>query len=433
MALKDTFCSSPWFHMMIDHDGSYRRCRWHMTNTLSKDRSKSTARIQDTSPIEFFQNDMSVFRQDLLSGKQMDECSQCYLQDRNGKISGRQRQLLKSGATLDQFEKSMVSSPMLSYFTESLEDNGHTNLLPLDWQVDLGNHCNSNCVMCGPEFSTSLATEWKELGLIKELPPKSWTADESLIDSFLEGLSDTGQNIYLHLLGGETLITPGFKTILRGMIDKKLHDRITIGFTTNLTVWRDDVVELLRQFNEVHLGMSVECLTPLNDYIRYPSQIDTVRENLDRWTQLADEQGWLKQLRITPTCLSISHLDTIYDYAHERNITVESCNFLEEPTFFRMDVLDGPLRQAAIDRLEKWIAGKETKATGTIVNTRDPGVVGEQILQDARSYVHYLKHQPHSDGARELVSFLKLLEGNRKNSILDYLPEYEEFLRTAGY
>jgi hypothetical protein len=32
-----------------------------------------------------------------------------------------------------------------------------------------------------------------------------------------------------------------------------------------------------------------------------------------------------------------------------------------------------------------------------------------------------------------LVKFLKILESNRNNSILTYLPQYEELFRSAGY
>jgi len=404
-----------------------------MTNTMIKDRSKNVSTIREISPINFFQNEMKQFRKDLLDGKKMEECSQCYLQDRYGKVSGRQRQLLKSGASLDQFDKSLASSPMAGYFKHSMENDGHTDLRPLDWQIDMGNHCNSNCVMCSPEFSTSLASEWKSLGLIEKRPPKNWTTDDRLINEFLDGLIGIDQEMYLQLLGGETLITPSFKIFLQGLIDRDLHTKVTVGITTNLTVWKEDVVELLKKIKKVNLGMSVECLTPLNDYIRYPSQIDTVRENLDRWIKLANNMGWLKQIRITPTCLSILYLDTVYEYAYEKNVSVESCNFLEEPSYFRIDTLNNSLRKQASDKLKKWISSKGSDTIKSIVNTRNPEFIREQILQDAKSYLSYIDSQPLNDEATNLVSFLKLLESNRNNSILDYLPEYEEFLRTAGY
>jgi hypothetical protein len=83
--------------------------------------------------------------------------------------------------------------------------------------------------------------------------------------------------------------------------------------------------------------------------------------------------------------------------------------------------------------METWIAKRDNK-TDAIVNIRDPNVAQQQIVQDLQSYVNYLKHEPdHSYQLPELVEFLKKLEASRDNSIITYLPEYEELFRTAGY
>ena len=69
-----------------------------------------------------------------------------------------------------------------------------------------------------------------------------------------------------------------------------------------------------------------------------------------------------------------------------------------------------------------------------VTNIRNPAVVRTQITQDLQSYINYLETTP-DDSAflPDLVAYLKLLESSRGNSILTYLPEYEELLRTAGY
>ena len=69
-----------------------------------------------------------------------------------------------------------------------------------------------------------------------------------------------------------------------------------------------------------------------------------------------------------------------------------------------------------------------------MTNIRNPSVVQAQITQDLQSYINYLETAPdESDRLPDLVQYLKLLESSRGNSILTYLPEYEELLRTAGY
>jgi hypothetical protein len=289
-------------------------------------------------------------------------------------------------------------------------------------------------VFCNPESSSSLATEFKKLGLIEQAPTSAWCDDPVLLEKFVNDLSQTPDLHYLHFLGGETVITPGFKKILTALVDHGIASQITIGFTTNLTVWSDSVVELLTQFQQVNLGMSIETLTPVNDYVRYPSQIELVQQTLDRWVQLGQKQNWLMQLRITPTCLSVHELHTVYDYAWQNMIAVESCNFIDRPEVMRTSVLPKRQRDQAVHVLKTWIDQHPVSDLAQIVNIRDPNIAREQIIQDATSYLNYLESAA-DDSARlpDLISYITKLEGNRGNSILTYIPQYENLFRSAGY
>ena len=377
---------------------------------------------------------MSDIRRSILKGEELPGCVECRTMEQHGKISGRQKQLLKIGATVEDFSKSMLTSTWIDTFKHSLENDGDTDQLPQDWQIDLGNFCNSACLFCDPHSSSRLAAEFKKIGFINQLPPNAWCDDPTSLDSFLETLEQTPRIAYLHFIGGETLITPAFRIILEKLIQNGLASRITIGFTTNLTTWDQDIVNLLRQFQQVNLGMSVECLHPLNDYVRYGSKIDVVRRLMSQWISIARENQWLIQLRITPTILSIWHLDTVYRFASDHGIAVESCNFLNDPAFMRPSVLPRSWRTQVIAKLQSWIDTQTQDSGLSVINIRNPDFAHQQVIEDAKSYVAYLGQQPdESDRLPALVSYLQTMENSRKNSVLDYLPEYEELLRSAGY
>ena len=432
MSLEKNFCSSPWFHMRITNSGTYESCRWQ-----SKDgntRVNFNNNIQTISPLTYFQNNMSELRTTLLAGGASSVCSDCYTMEKHDKISGRQRQLLKVGIQEQYFEKSLASSTLRSAFDYSNNNQGHTDRSVTDWQIDLGNYCNGACVYCNPENSSRLATEFQKLGLIDQIPPPAWCDDPDLVDQFVKVLISSPTLQYLHFLGGETVITPGFKTILTALVDADLAKDITIGFTTNLTVWSDDIVELLKQCQQVNLGMSIETLTRVNDYVRYPSEINSVQRTLNRWVELGNQQDWLIQLRITPTCLTVHELTTVYEYAWQNNIAVESCNFIDNPKFFRISVLPKKQRKIAQDTLTEWIQSRNSNNKDKIINTRDPNIAQDQIIQDATSYLNYLTSaDDESNRLPDLIAYLKKLESNRKNTILDYLPQYEQLFRSAGY
>ena len=418
---ESTFCSSPWLHARITNDGGFVYCRW-------SDKTQSAHNIRDTTPVEFFQQHMAPVRSAMLAGEVVTGCHECHKMEQHGKVSGRQKQLLKIGVRTDQFAKTLASSPWIPVFS-----NNEFSQYPQDWQVDLGNYCNSACIFCAPSDSSRLAAEWKKIGLISQLPKPNWCNDPELVDRFIDTLTQSPHIQYIHFIGGETVITPAFRVILQSLVAAGINKTATIGFTTNLISWDDQVIELLAQFQGVNLGMSVETFTPVNDYVRWPSQLPHVLETLQRWIQLAHKHSWLMQFRITPTVLTVHDLLTVHEYAWEHSIAVESCNFLTNPKFLRASLLPMSYRQPIIDRMQSWI-DQHCGNTNTVINIRNPIFAQDQITQDLQSYANYLQNEPdHSDQLPELIAYLKRIEHNRGNSILNYLPEYEELFRTAGY
>lgn len=427
MTFKSRFCSSPWFHMRINASGHYEYCRW-----ATRENRHALGHIRDVTPEEFFQKNMAPLRVAMLAGQEIESCRLCTQMESHGKVSGRQKQLLKIGVHTENFEKTLASSPWLAELASS-QDTGIIDLLPQDWQIDLGNHCNSACVFCTPESSSRLASEFVKLKLIDQAPPKSWTEDPVLVEKFVSTLARSPRLQYLHFLGGETLITPAFTEILQRLIDYGLNKNLTLGLTTNLTVWNDDTVNLLSQFESVHLGVSIECLHPVNDYVRWPSKLDAVTKCLDRWLAVVRENQWLMQIRTTPTVLTVSHLLSVYDWAWNNNVGVESCNFIDNPKFMRPSVLPLYLKLPVIENMKSWLSQKHHQQE-SLINIRHPDHVKTQLTQDLDSYIKYLENEPNqTDRLPDLVDYLKSLEQSRGNCILDYLPEYEEFFRSAGY
>lgn len=391
--------------------------------------------IKDIDPLTWFQKYMSGIRQTFLDGGMPAGCEPCQKMEQHGKVSGRQKQLLKTGVIVQNFVKTMQSSPWISEWQQCQSRQGLTDVTVQDWQIDLGNFCNSACLFCNPNYSSRLAAEFKKLSLITETPKNSWCDDPALLERFLQTLKASPEIKYMHFIGGETLITPAFRKILHELIKAGLNRRATIGFTTNLTVIDDEIENLLIQFENVHVGVSIECIDQVNDYVRYGSKIDTAKQIMERWLDLARQQNWLLQIRTTPTVLTVSRLADIYEYAWNNKVTVESCNFIYKPAFMKPSVLPLSLRHQARDRLALWIRDKDQNPnTEQIINVRHPDFVQQQLLQDASSYIQYLHDEPdNSHLLPDLVRYLKIMDTNRNNSVLDYLPEYEELFRSAGY
>jgi hypothetical protein len=437
--LKDTFCSSPWFHLRIDPAGRYLPCRW------SNHQDTTGHTVENTTILEFMNsNIMQDVRTRMLDGDSQSMCSECYYQDQHNKVSGRQRQLLKSAISVTNFEKSFCSSPHWDQFDYSYQHHGKTNTTPVDLQVDLGNTCNSSCIMCSPTYSSKLSQEYSKLTqidstLFKSYTPfKNWTNDSTLVDKFVKELVEIPNIKYIHFLGGETLYLKSFYDICNRLIDLGLAKNISIGTTTNCTVYTDELEHIICNFKNVHLGLSVESLADINDYIRYPSTVEQIESNILKFLELRNKTDLHLSLRITPTILSIYHLDSLFELMIIKKVTAESCNILANPSCLRIELLPKELINICLAKIDQVIEKHQLVQTDqSIINQRREDLVDPVIAQVIFEYRHFLKTLTVPDNVEEerynLVKYLQAFEQIHNNTILDYLPEYEEFLRSYGY
>jgi hypothetical protein len=387
---------------------------------------------------------MKNLRLDLLAGHSPSICDSCRNEGTYDKVNGRQKQLLKSGITLKNFEKTFCSSPHWPLFEYSADNQGSTTFMPVDLQIDLGNTCNSACIMCAPTYSSRLASDYVKLNKIDpgmfQLPSlgSNWSEDNALVDKFINEITNTPNIKYIHFIGGETLHLKSFYKICNRLIDSGFSKNISIGTTTNCTINNVELEHIIKNFKHVHLGLSIECFHRLNDYIRYPGDIDQIWDNIDRFLDLRRQTGLHLSLRITPNVLSIYHIDTIFEFMLGNKIIAESCNVLTDPSCLRIELLPCDLRAEIINKIDKLIDEYAlVESEDVIINRRRNDLVDPVITSVIYEYKHLLEtYQPPSNLESErsnLIRFIRNFEQIRDNHILDYLPEYEEFLRSYGY
>jgi len=437
--LSDNFCSSPWFHIKINPAGDYMPCRW------SSDLEKSPYNISNTTIVEYINSvEISSLRLSLLNGDSPKMCSACHYEDKQNKVSGRQRQLLKSAITLNNFDNSFCASPHWSRFQYSFENNGLTDHQPVDLQIDLGNTCNSACIMCIPTYSSKLSTDYIKLNPIEsDLFPKypkmvNWADNDLLVDKFIAELEQIPNLRYVHFLGGETLYLKSFYAICDRLIASGLAKNISIGTTTNGTVYNPQLEHIIKEFKHVHIGISIESFHAVNDYIRYPSDIDQITKNTKQFLDLRDHNNLHVSLRITPSILSIFHIPTVFKFMLDNHVTAESCNILYEPSCLRIELLPEGLSQEIIAGIDQVINDyRLVDSDQVIINRRRSDLVDPVISSVIFEYKNFLSSYVVPDNVNkerhDLIRFLKAFESLRNNTILEYLPEYEEFLRSYGY
>lgn len=435
--LEKTFCSSPWFHVRLTYDGSFESCRW------AKDPERKY-KFQNKTIMQYYNSDqMKLLRQQLLSGTGPDLCSSCYYEESFGKLNGRKRQLLKSAVDVNNFALTLRSSPHYKNFEYSFRNNGKANLAPVDLQIELGNTCNSACIMCRPEASSKLEHEYKTLHKLdsslfaKPNFPTAWTRDANSVERFINELLSIPNIRYIHFLGGETLYEESFYSICEALIK---HDRardIIVGTTTNGTIFNERVQNLIDNFKQFHLGISIESVTELNDYIRWPGKITDIVPNIHKFLNLRqNNSGLYVSLRITPTVFSIYEIDKVFEFMIANKVIAESCNILYDPDCLRVELLPEEIRFEVQQKLLKLINNYNLDYN-EIVNVRRSDQINQvtaNVILDYYKFVSNYQLPTNAEQSRQkLVHFVKSFEKIRGNSILNYLPRYEKFLRHYGY
>ena len=435
--LSKTFCSSPWIHLRVLNNGNYNTCRWAANKTISKN-------IKEISLQEFYNgSEMSELRSELLAGKTPTICSSCQYEDKHGKLSGRHKQLLKSAVTEVDFDLKMRSSPHYKHFKYSWENLGKSDYNPVDLQIDLGNICNSACIMCSPMYSSRLEKDYTKLNVLaddlfeKPTYNQSWTRNPELIDKFVDELGQIPKLNYIHFLGGETLYDAAFYKICDKLIEKNLAKDIIVGTTTNGTIYNEKIETYIKNFRQFHLGISIESVTNLNDYIRYPSEIESVLDIINKFSALRKNNRLFLSLRITPNIFTIHEFDKLARYMIEYNISAESCNILNRPSVLRMELMPDDIRQETIARLKLVIDEYNLTKDSKLINMRSNETVDQNIANTIIEYYDFVANYNIPDNVEQdrknLIRFLNSFEHLRSNRITDYAPRYTEFLKSYGY
>jgi hypothetical protein len=443
---KDVFCSSPWLHVRIGHSGKFYVCRWADRAQPNFDSQHAELSIQHMSLFDYLNSaPMVELRSQLLAGVKPTACSQCYYQDSFQKLSGRKKQLYRSKLDdLATFDTRFDQSPHYEMFKYSQDNSGRTDVQPIDLQIDLDNVCNVSCIMCTPSLSTRLTSDYIKLNQIDPAvfaaPPKiqCWASDPALVEKFIDEVKKIPNIDYIHFLGGETLYVESFYIICEALIDAGLAKSIIVGTTTNGTVYSDRLEKLIPQFRGFHLGLSIESVAPLNDYIRFGSEINEVLRKFDCFIKLREVHPRLHlELRITPNVFSIYYIDELIQYMADNTITAESCFILNRPSCLRIELLPAHLKEVALQKLIAVAEKNVMVRSEQNPDTRNPELFREVLSNVTYSYIDFLTNMNTPDNVEEergnLVKFLKGFELLRGNSILTYAPEFKTFLTEYGY
>lgn len=194
----------------------------------------------------------------------------------------------KSGKNL-QIQQSMLENKTVSGCTACDDDNYWThrksfNRRYKDLEVSQGefdfryfdirwsNACNLACMYCSPEFSSTWA---KDLKHYKHTPNDKETTN-ALLDYTLENITNLD---YVYLAGGEPLMMKENEIFLTALADKNPECEVLVNSNISL-IGKTKIYNSLLKMKNIRWLVSMETMGEQFEYVRYPANWQTIRDNL---------------------------------------------------------------------------------------------------------------------------------------------------------
>lgn len=371
-------CAGPWRHLRIDPSGArYCDCSNDITDAVSV--------------IQWFRDSEHVqqARRQIQQGHPLEGCQRCYDAEHKTGLSFR-------------VEKN-IETPVWPAMHSTTMPNG-----PSEITVSFSNLCNNRCIMCDAG-SSSLIAQDQGMG--------TTSISDHNNQEILKFLKHTSHLRRIELNGGEPFIQTQFKELVKNLVENKLT-HVHLGVHTNGTVWDQELVNMLKKFNNLTLAISIETMHPSNNYIRLGSDWQQVKENISKFRRnLLQAKNIF--IHCVPQALSVFHIDTLFDYCLENKISLMG-NPLYRPRHHEIRVLPNSIKL----RLAQYLRHKYSVETDRL-DTHGGFVGVEGVI---RKVIQCLEHpedqEIHIDRQR---FFLDLDQFDHKHNLdhTDIWPELQ--------
>lgn len=262
--MNASYCSLAWVGITTDPDGTLRPCCVSRDHVLKDDGTPYNLGVDKLDDI-YNSNFYKQLRKDMLEGRLISGCENCYSNEKYGRES---RRLINNEKFKDQKFSNIESELKIQYM-----------------DLRLGNQCNLKCRMCNPvnssmveeEFNNNSDTMLDKFYVKNDASDRDWFKTEFFDNNINPHLSNL---VVLYMTGGEPTLIKKNYDIMQRLIDSGRNKNMTLIINTNMTNTNPKFYELLKQFNKVLIQMSIDAVDELNTYIRYPTDFNIVDKTI---------------------------------------------------------------------------------------------------------------------------------------------------------
>ena len=275
--MADNFCIMPFVHSFVTPNTISPCCAY-------------TNQIKLNSKTQYWSSEqLKNIQQNMLNNVRDTGCNICWEKEDRGYSSLRQHSNQIYATHIDQIK----------------QNNKQDNPFYLD--LRLGNLCNLKCRMCTSEWSSQIAGE------ILDNPNEEWidTPKQKIIELDNDTWELLDQWIpyvrRVFMTGGEPTIIKRNLDYINKIIISGQSRNVELIFTTNATNINQNFIDIGKNFKSVSYNVSIDAVGELANYIRYPSNWQTINDNLKKI-------GTGVSLNTTIQWLNMTRLNEIFEF-----------------------------------------------------------------------------------------------------------------------
>jgi len=320
---SDSFCITPFINAEVKQNGSISPCCELQSEYLYP-------KIQHTTLDSAIQSEVfHKLRQDFINGAYPDACQNCWKKEKVGITSKRQR------------DKWLFAKEY--YTTDILEE---LKIKSLDLKI--GFRCNLKCRICSNSFSSAWYAEDKKYHEVRDIHEIDYMFDAGK-DFWINQIEHFDDIEHISMKGGEPLLDHTHLKMLEKLLKLGKKD-VKIHYNTNGTIFPEQHLEVLNEFDNVAFTLSIDNIGNRFEYERNGVPWEKVKSNLENFSKL-DRSKYRIDFFTTVSLMNVLDLTGTTNYADSLDFKHE-LGYVDDPAYF--NILNIPInnRQYIIDYLE---------------------------------------------------------------------------------
>ena len=395
--MSKTFCPLLFQHLATHPHGGVTHCcvadhRNALSSSRDGDRFYNLNRdtVHDTMNSESFKK----ARLEVLDDKKPKACLRCYAEEAKGMNSKRVEEIKN------------YPEYTIDVAREVTDSTGYMKDVQLEFvELRLGNTCNVACRTCNPASSSKWRNDYDKLQNATTFQLTDYNTMEGFRwperTGFWEDLlqhCDKVKTFYIN--GGEPMLSKEHFAFLQRLVDMGKTD-IKLWYNINMTLMNEKVIDLWRKFDHVKISCSIDDLGIRNEYIRHPTNWDTVMKNFLR----LKEEDFEVDITQTVSFMNYSSLGDFYNFFYKEHGVWVHHNYVYDPDVLSPAVLPLAMREDIHKNFEGVFDEWKLKELKTMFGGPDKPRKWEQAKEYTRN-----------------------LDDIRNQDIENFLPEFEDMI-----